>query len=878
MVFFFSTTSAQISIINTLPVIENFDAMAASATASLPTNWKISSAGSVAPTWLSSGNFTNVTQQASTGTPTAGGRYNWGTSATERALGIMTSGSYASPNSIMAFYQNNNASAITDLTIAYDLERYRINTSIASVEFYYSLDGSNWVAVNAGDITSASIPTGASSYSFAPQLTINKTAITITGLSIANSSNFYLRWNLNTTGSSSQGIGIDNVSVTAGFGLPTPQIFATPQNITPLNYVVGNGPSAVQTFTVSGSTLSTDILILAPLNFEISTNSTTGFVSSLTLTQTAGSVANTIIYIRLVSGLSVGNYADVIELNSAGATTIFINASGSVISAVVNYNYYFGNIHAHTAYSDGNQENNILYDCPAESYDYAKTSQNFDFLGISEHNHSGAGMSLPRYADGLQEASLATINGTFVALYGMEWGVISQGGHVLVYGYDQLIGWEAGNYDVFNAIDNYNDLFKKIARYPTGKAFAYFAHPENTDYDSLFFKNYNATNDSAIVGCAIRSGPAFSTNTTYTNPSNFSYEIRYKEALSRGYHLGAGLDHDNHYTTFGRTAQSRLVILATELSQNSVLDAVKSMRMYASDDWNLKVNYTINGQVLGSIFSNSGNPTISVSVTDNDAETVSSIAVFYGVPSSGVLATQLTANTNSSTLNYTHSIANGETYYYYIVITQPDGNKVFTSPIWYTRNDAILPIVLNNFNAQQNNNNVIINWQVEEAKNTDYVTLESSLNGFDFLPIESFKVKTKSNKKYEYTDSITPKKISDGFIYYRLKSTDFNGELNYSELISVHYKAINLVEDLVLFPNPATNVLNLYFFSKESSQITLIVSDVLANKIYEKEFSINTGKNNLTIDLLNFKNGIYHLNGFDSKKLMLLSKSFIINK
>ncbi|HSD15561.1 MAG TPA: hypothetical protein VLB74_12995, partial [Flavobacterium sp.] len=209
----------QIAIPNTTPVTENFDGMGISASATLPSNWKMSVAGAVSPTWAAGGNFTAVSQQASTGAPTTGGRYNWGTTpTTDRALGCMTSGGYASPNSIMSYYRNTNASNLIQLTVSYNLERYRINTTAASVQFYYSLDGTTWVAVASGDVAAASLPTGASAYSFGAPLTVNVAAFNITGLSVATNSDIYLRWNLVTGASNSQGIGIDDVSVTATFG------------------------------------------------------------------------------------------------------------------------------------------------------------------------------------------------------------------------------------------------------------------------------------------------------------------------------------------------------------------------------------------------------------------------------------------------------------------------------------------------------------------------------------------------------------------------------------------------------------------------------------------------------------------------------------
>ncbi len=353
------------------------------------------------------------------------------------------------------------------------------------------------------------------------------------------------------------------------------------------------------------------------------------------------------------------------------------------------YNYYFGNIHAHSSYSDGNQDSTTSHITkPIQDFNYAKTAQHLDFYGISEHNHQSAGMTNPsHFHQGIADALAATTS-SFVALYGMEWGVISGGGHVIVYGYDSLIGWDNNDYDVYVAQNDYANLWKKINEKPN--SFAYLAHPASTDYSNLFTNPYDLSSDNAIVGLAARSGPATSTNNTYSNPSTSTYIARYNDALKRGYHLGVGLDHDTHNSVFGKQTAGRLVVLAPSLSRNDILDAVRHMRMYSSDDWNVKVNFSIKNNPMGSILSYTGTPILVANVTDPDAsETVSSIAVYYGVPGSGSNPTVLTTVTNTANLSYTHNIANNSSYYYYLKITQNDGDIIWTSPIWYNRNDAL---------------------------------------------------------------------------------------------------------------------------------------------------------------------------------------------
>jgi hypothetical protein len=181
----------------------------------------------------------------------------------------------------------------------------------------------------------------------------------------------------------------------------------------------------------------------------------------------------------------------------------YIFISLSILSTAQQYNYYFGNLHAHTAFSDGNKDSTTSgISSPAESYSYAKLSKDFDFLGISEHNHYSVsrnpGFKLPRYKTGMQMADAANEDGEFLALFGMEYGVSSgKNGHVIIYGFDQLIGWEnsapgvtGNNYDIYNAKSDYNGLFRKVKNNPN--TFCYLAHPYYTDYSS------NGTDSAAL--------------------------------------------------------------------------------------------------------------------------------------------------------------------------------------------------------------------------------------------------------------------------------------------------------------------------------------------------------------------------------------------
>jgi gliding motility-associated-like protein len=87
--------------------------------------------------------------------------------------------------------------------------------------------------------------------------------------------------------------------------------------------------STSQSFTVSGSALTANLVVTAPTGYEVSTTSGSGYASSVTLTPASGMVASTTIYVRLTA-TATGSPAGNITVASTGATTQNIAVTGSV--------------------------------------------------------------------------------------------------------------------------------------------------------------------------------------------------------------------------------------------------------------------------------------------------------------------------------------------------------------------------------------------------------------------------------------------------------------------------------------------------------------------------------------------------------------------
>jgi hypothetical protein len=643
----------------------------------------------------------------------------------------------------------------------------------------------------------------------------------------------------------SSGATTKNVALTGSVTAIVPTINVSVLNLSSLLTTEGVA-SPTANYIVSGSFLTSNIVLNAPTGFEISTSSTSGFLPVLTLNQSGGSVPSTTIYVRL-TGVSQGNFNGNITHISTDATSQNVSVTGIVNPPFTGQNFVHlrGNFHAHTNYSDGDGT-------PAQAYSYAKLSNNFDFLGISEHNHL---TTIAQYAQGVAQAAAAS-SSSFSGLYGMEYGVISTGGHMLIYGINQLVGWDAGNFEIESPKDDFPSLYSIINARPD--AWASMAHPQSGDYNNVTTTAYNTAADNAIAGCAVRNGPSTSINTTYTDPSTSSFESVYKNMLDLGYHVAPFIDHDNHNTTFGRTTPARTVVLAQSNTPSNILKAVKARRVYTSDDWNEKIDFTLNGLNLGSIGNVNGNPSISIIVSDPDSETPSKIEIFFGLPGSNINATLLTSNTNANTLNYTHPTALNSTFYYYVKVTQTDGDVLWTAPIWATKTSNTLPIELVDFKAalQEKSKSVAVTWRAEQTGAALY-ELERSADGQTFEPIGKVQGESKGGA---YNYAFMDLKPLEGYSYYRLKQIDEDESFKFSKIVSIYFKPKYLTLKSIS-PNPTPDAVNIVFDSeKETYEYAYFIYDETGSAILYKKINVTEGENNVNIDVSKLPNGLYFLN------------------
>ncbi len=368
------------------------------------------------------------------------------------------------------------------------------------------------------------------------------------------------------------------------------------------------------------------------------------------------------------------------------------------------YTVYLGNLHSQTNMSDGGGD---LSTCdseqtpqtgigsPADAYLFAY-NHGLDFLMTSEHNHmfdgsTGTNASAnPTTAKNLYQSgqtAAATFNAAhpgFLALAGLEWGVINNGGHMNIFNTPKLLEWEYNSSnqligDVYTAKGDYATLYTLMK----GNGWiGQFNHPASTGQFVVGSTAlaYTADGDQAMVLCEVMNSSAFSHNTTETETSRTSYEGACNKLLEAGYHVAFSSDQDNHCSNWGASYTNRTGILipnGTTLSTASLLAAMQARHVYATYDKTSQIVLTTSGgHMMGDQFNNSGSLTLTVNYAPGSGRSASQVQIYQGVPGSNgtvaVLSTASSVTTTPATGNH----------FYYAKVTQDNGTLLYSAPVW----------------------------------------------------------------------------------------------------------------------------------------------------------------------------------------------------
>ena len=157
----------------------------------------------------------------------------------------------------------------------------------------------------------------------------------------------------------------------------------------------------------------------------------------------------------------------------------------------------------------------------------------------------------------------------------------------------------------------------------------------------------------------------------------------YDLALDKGWHVAPTNNQNNHNGQWGDASGARTVVLAKSLTEEALYAAMKDRRVYATQDSDLAISYELNGTVMGSILPKSKDAEITVFLSDPTDEAIGNVEV---VTDGGEVIDSAYVETPSQVLELSASCGHS---YYYLRITQPDGDVAVTAPVWMDGYDDI---------------------------------------------------------------------------------------------------------------------------------------------------------------------------------------------
>ncbi len=383
-----------------------------------------------------------------------------------------------------------------------------------------------------------------------------------------------------------------------------------------------------------------------------------------------------------------------------GRTTVVIKAvradgkeaekSWTFIVGTSGYQLYFGQLHSHTTYSDGSGSLDTALDYIAS----LPESANVQFVAFTDHSNYFDTTSAANPADALNDKSLMTDasralweeykskvasfnekqEGNLLAVAGFEMTWSGGPGHINTFDSDGLV---SRNNAALNSKTGDAGMKLYYETINKGDSLNQFNHPGSTFGNFTDFSYWDEETDAHMFLVEVGNGEGQIGAGGYYP----SYE-QYILALDKGWHVAPTNNQDNHKGRWGNANDARDVILTNDFSEAGIYDAIRNLRVYATEDKNLQITYTVNGESMGTIFTDENAPEkLNIEVTLYDPDAADSITKVELVGNGGAVA---------HTWDNAAELANGdltveldpEYSYYFVRVTQKDGDLAVTAPVW----------------------------------------------------------------------------------------------------------------------------------------------------------------------------------------------------
>lgn len=362
-------------------------------------------------------------------------------------------------------------------------------------------------------------------------------------------------------------------------------------------------------------------------------------------------------------------------------------------------NLYHGEVHSHTAFSDGTAT-------PLEAMQYAREVGRADFFAATEHSHY---ITDEVYRRSLEIADSCDEPGRFAALYGFEmtWnGKCALWGHMNVLGTDWMDGDIQGK-----GIPELYELLRHDRA-----AVAMFNHPGLAWGNFHDYEDYTADADRAVCLSEIKGA---------------AYDTEYVNMLALGWHASPVFNEDNHSYDWTTATPSTTYVLAPALTRDNIMDAFRRRRTYSTGDSTMKIRFKVNGRWMGSHITNTNKLQFEADILTESDDGIGNIAI---VGEDNIIVYQINVGAlQSYRLRVTLPC---EYDYYYLKLTSA-GSYTVTAPVWI---DKESPLKLHELEHRATGNSYLSHSLSTKLKNTSDSCLRDVRIDLYLTPASGFDV------------------------------------------------------------------------------------------------------------------------------------------
>ena len=351
---------------------------------------------------------------------------------------------------------------------------------------------------------------------------------------------------------------------------------------------------------------------------------------------------------------------------------------------------YFGQLHSHTQYSDGagSLESALSYIKSIPDQD------NIDFVAFTDHsnyfdksgaaNPEGALYDMTKATEYSQQTwksykdAVAAFNtdnaGSMVAIAGFEMTWSGGPGHINTFNTPGIVSRNNTTLNNKTKDAGLQAYYKLLSQQEGVNSISQFNHPGTTFGNFIDFGYWDAVVDTRMYMVEVGNGEGQIGAGGYYP----SYE-QYIMALDKGWHVAPTNNQDNHKGRWGNANDARDVILTDDFSEDGIYAALRARRMYATEDKNLEIDYTVNGNMMGSIIDVPEK--LDIEISFNDPDRTDSIAKVELVVNSGKVAYTWDSAADLAKGSVSVELAPEYTYYF-VRVTEGDGDLAVTAPVW----------------------------------------------------------------------------------------------------------------------------------------------------------------------------------------------------